>query len=240
MSLKDDITSIKFNVLELLKDKEKIEFNEAELYFLKSEDFLKIYEIYKDAKKIFNDSNEKRKSSDPFFQVAKLFGDDKTSIIAYKFFLKHKYKNITDKKKIEDRIDALHLIEINKIKKNHEDYIAENKDSFDAAFIQNLKNELEEDIQEIKDKKKFLIDNFDDLEIKISTFKEFKEYPTIKTINTNQVDSVEHLRIEVPNVIHAHTNIFLLDEDMRKDAKHIKFILEAKKAFADIYYKKRD
>ena len=50
----------------------------------------------------------------------------------------------------------------------------------------------------------------------------------------------DYLRTEVPNILFAHKNIFILEPGYRKDANHIKFVLEAEHAFGEIFYKEKE
>ncbi|KAB7884620.1 hypothetical protein [Poseidonibacter ostreae] len=237
MSLKNDILFFKSEVLSILNTNEKMEYEGSSLYFLNQEKFLEIYKLYEAATKTFNESKLSRKAKDPFFQIAKLFGDKENQIIAYKLYIKHKYKNITDKEKVKHKIDAIHSIEINKINNNLAELIKNTNDNYQVT---KLKKEADKKIKSVIEKKEFLLKDFENLDIVISTFKKKDTYPTIKVINTKQEAKIEHLRLEVPNIINTHNNMFVLDEDnLRKNAKHIKFLLEAEHAFADIFFKKK-
>lgn len=237
MSLKNDILFFKSQVLSILSTNEKMEYEGSSLYFLNQEKFIEIYTIYEAATKTFNESKLSRKAKDPFFQIAKLFGDKENQIIAYKLYIKHKYKNITDKEKVKHKIDAIHSIEINKINSHLAELIKNTNDNYQVT---KLKKEAEKKIKSVIEKKEFLLKDFENLDIVISTFKKKDTYPTIKVINTKQEAKIEHLRLEVPNIINTHNNMFVLDEDnLRKNANHIKFLLEAEHAFADIFFKKK-
>lgn len=251
MSFLDEIQNYKKDVYEILKDQEMLSYEGAELFLLDSEDFSKIYGIYEAALIELKKEKFERKNSNPFHKVAKLFGDKHDSIIAYKLYVKHKYKNICDEQNVRKRILASFEIEKNKIEKLTRNALKENAKVIDEVFKEKIKEEENQKIQKLTEMKDFLISNFENLEIVISTYRKEHKYPTIKTVNINQIDSIEHLRLEVPNIMHCHDNIILLNESLevkekkvsiegnisRKNSKHIQFMVDSIHAFADIYYK---
>lgn len=253
--LKDNIRlsilDIKNMLNAIIIDAKKINFENADIFFVNKEQFNKICALYLSAESLFlNDKdNDKltvntnrrgtiKKKKDPFYNVAKILYD-KSPIIAYKTFLKHKYVNITDEEKVKGKINVDHLIEINEIKKFYDELIAEKKDEFDDNMITKLREEEKDKINHVVKMKDFLTNEFKFLDIRITTFRDNTLYPTIKMIDAEGKDAQEYLRLEVPNILYVHKNIFLLEPGYRKDASHIKFVLSAEHAFGQIYFKWR-
>lgn len=223
----------------------KIKYEEADIYFVEEEQFKHIQTLYLSAESLFKKDYSnlkikyKGKTKDPFYQIAKILNPENKAI-AYKTFLKHKYVNITDEVKVKNRIDVEHLIEINEIKKYYSELKEENRNVFTNEKIIELEIEEKERIEHIKRMKKFLIDEFIFLDIRITTFRDDKLYPTIRMIDINGKDIQEYLRLEVPNILNAHKNIFIIEPGYRKDARHIKFVLSAEHAFGQIYFKRKN
>ncbi len=253
MSFLDEILNYKKAVSEILREQEKIEYEGAVLYLLDSNDFCKVYSLYENALAELKAEKIERKNSNPFHKVAKLFGDYENPIIAYKLYVKHKYKNICDEDNVKKRIAASYEIEKNKIEKIARNTIKEHGREIDEVLKNKIKEEENQKIIALTEMNNFLLANFDKLEIVISTYRKEHKYPTIKTVNVKQIDSIEHLRLEVPNIMHCHSNIILLNESLevkesqisldgniaRKNSKHIQFMVDSINAFADIYYKFR-
>ena len=141
----------------------------------------------------------------------------------------------TDTEKISKRISDLDL-KIGKLN-THKTLL-----SFD---LKEAKSNIEEvtksvtKLDKIIEEKQFIDENFNTLDIRITTFKEDKLYPHIRLIDANGEEAIDFLRAEVPNILYAHKNLFLLQDGYRKDAKHIKFVIEAKHAFGEVFYKER-
>lgn len=242
--------NVKLSVLDLknmlnsvLINCKKISYEDADIFLVEQEYFNHIQTLYLSAESLFKKDfdlkiKHKGKSKDPFYQIAKILNPD-YQVIAYKTFLKHKYVNITDEIKVKNRIDVEHLIEINEIKKYYSELREENKDVFSNEKLIELELEEKERIEHIKKMKAFLIEEFKFLDIRITTFRDDKMYPTIKMIDSNGKDSQEYLRLEVPNILHVHKNVFILQPGYRKDARHIKFVLTAEHAFGQIYFKRK-
>lgn len=244
--IKLTILDLKNMLNSIIINSKKITYKDAEIFFINKKQFDQVYTLYLSSKSIFDNdkfankrSSKNKKKKDPFYDIAKILYGDAT-IIAYKNFMKHRYVNITDEEKVKARIDIEHLIEIREIKKFYQELIEENKDTFSEEKIVTLNEEEKEKVEHIIRMKKFLIDEFKFLDIRITTFVDKKLYPTIRMIDENGKDIQEHLRVGVPNILLAHKNIFELQDDYRKDAKHIRFILSAEHAFGQIYFKRKE
>jgi hypothetical protein len=182
---------------------------------------------------------KKKKKKGPFYKFGKILNFSEFPIIAYKTFLKHKYVNITDPEKVKEQIKREYAIAIAETENHYKDIIEKNKDSVDEDFIVKINTELKGKLDKIIEEKQFIDENFNTLDIRITTFKEDKLYPHIRLIDANGEEAIDFLRAEVPNILYAHKNLFLLQDGYRKDAKHIKFVIEAKHAFGEVFYKEK-
>lgn len=234
MSRLNELDNTKSAIADILKDQEMMEYNGAEIYLLDSDDYRLIYNMYLQAIEELKLTNPE-KVKNPFQNVAKLFGDMNSPIIAYKLYIKQKYKNIKDKEKVRKKIDALYEIEKHKIAKNIKNTLLEYEDKSDEVFKEKLKEDERIQKEELTIKYNFLVANFNNLEVVISTFRNGLVYPTIKTVNSNQIDSIEHLRAEVPNIIHCHENIVLLNtkEELEKSREIYEKSKEKKEDFEE-------
>lgn len=213
----------------------KINYENADIYFVNSEQIEIIKLLHISASKlIFN-----RKPNEPFFQFAKILNKDFPAI-AYKTFMKHKYKNVTDPEKVKHRIEKEYEITTNELRKHNRNFLAENANEIDDNLRQKIIDEESTKLEEAKRTRDYLISNFHNLDIRITTFKENDEYPHIKFLDVAEEETRDYLRTEVPNILYAHKNIFILQPGYRKDAKHIRFVLEAEHAFGEIFYKEKE
>lgn len=240
---------IKRTLDELLENCQVIKFEGTSTYIVDDVMFIKIKKLYayselllqterSEAKKD-NILVKKKKTKGPFYKFAKILNFSEFPVIAYKTFFKHKYVNITDPKKVKEQIKREYAISIAETKNYYERIINENKDSIDEGFIAKIDKEFNEKIEKINQEKKFIDESFDILDIRITTFKEDKLYPHIRLIDANGKEFIDFLRAEVPNILYAHKNLFLLQDGYRKDAKHIKFVINAKHAFGEVFYKEK-
>lgn len=234
-NLKLTITQAHTTVNFLLENKRFIEYDNSKIYLVDNKTFKDIYDIYLNTIDIFENSKAKRKAKDPFFQIAKIIIPDK-QFIAYKPFKKHKYKNITDPIKVKEKIIKSHAIALEKTDSFANQQILKYKDKLNDELRAKIKQEAIDKKNYINKMKNFLLENYDLLDIRITSFKDKKIYPAIRLIDTTGESYTDYIRVEVPNIINAHENIFLLDDEYRKDAKHIKFVLSAKHAFEQIFY----
>lgn len=248
---------IKRNLDELLEGCEKISFENTATYIVDDVKYIQVQKLYacseflmqieediakeKDNSKDKSDKSEtkKTKKSGPFYKFGKILNFSEFPIIAYKTFLKHKYINITDPEKVKEQIKREYAIVVAETKNHYEDIIKNNLDSIDDDFVEKINKELEEKLEAIENQKIFIDENFDRLDIRITTFKDETLYPHIRLIDANGKEGIDFLRAEVPNILYAHRNLFLLQDGYRKDAKHIKFVIEAKHAFGEVFYKEK-
>lgn len=214
----------------------KLTYEGSKIYFLEELEYLKILNLRESSKLLNNSLTSYQKTNDPFFSFGKILNSNEP-IIAYKTFLKHKYVNITDPEKVKDRIEKEYEIVKNETVQFYRELKAENDGIFDSKKLESLKIEESGKLEYLINKKKFLLEHFNYLDIRITTFKDNKIYPHIKMIDIEGNESIEFLRDEVPNILYAHKNIFILKPGYRKDAKHIKFVLEAEHAFGEIYFR---
>lgn len=216
-----------------------IKYEGSTIYLIDDLRFLNLKHFKKSAEILNSTAVKYKKKKDPFFDYAKILNDSEFPIIAYKTFLKHKYINVSDPKKVKDRIEVEYCISKNDKEKFYRDLLNENKDFIDDEFIKRIENEKEEALKKIDTMKTFINDNYDSLDIRITTFKDNKLYPHIKMIDAIGKESIDFLRAEVPNFMYVHKNLFILQPGYRKDAKHIKFVLEAEHAFGEVYFKQK-
>lgn len=229
-------TEIKNELMKIFDNaSKKIVYENAEIYFVTHEQIEIVKLLQVSAKKIvFN-----KKFNDPFFQFAKVLNRDYPAI-AYKTFKKHKYKNVTDPEKVKKRIEREFEISVKEMKRFNKNLLLENADEIDDNFRNKIAEEEKTKIERAEYLKNHLINNFDFLDIRITTFKEYEEYPHIKFLDSIGEETRDYLRTEVPNILFAHKNIFILEPGYRKDANHIKFVLEAEHAFGEIFYKEKE
>lgn len=243
---------IKRSIEELLEDCQVIKFEGTKTYIIDDVKFIQIQKLYACSEFLMKieeetvkekaankESKEPKKKKGPFYKFGKILNFSEYPIIAYKTFLKHKYVNITNPEKVKEQIKREYAIAIAETENHYKKIIDENKETVDEDFINKITSELNSKINEIKKEKEFIDANFEKIDIRITTFKEDTLYPHIRIIDANGDESIDFLRAEVPNIIYAHRNIFFMQDGYRKDAKHIKFVLEAKNAFGEVFYKEK-
>lgn len=246
---------IKRTLDELLDGCETIQFEGTVIYIIDDVKFIQLKKLYacseflmqieedtqqdKNEEKKEKQEPKKKKKKGPFYKFGKILNFSEFPIIAYKTFLKHKYVNITDPEKVKEQIKREYAIAIAETESHYKDIIEKNKDSVDEDFIVKINTELKGKLDKIIEEKQFIDENFNALDIRITTFKEDKLYPHIRLIDANGEEAIDFLRAEVPNILYAHKNLFLLQDGYRKDAKHIKFVIEAKHAFGEVFYKEK-
>ncbi|MFY4797229.1 hypothetical protein ACOTVS_11960 [Aliarcobacter butzleri] len=221
---------------------DELKYEQIKKLYICSESLMKMEEDKikeKEAVKEENAKPKRIKRKGPFYKFGKILNFSEFPIIAYKNFLKHKYVNITDPNKVKEQIKREYAIAVSEAKNHYEETINKNKESIDEDFIEKLNEELNDKLKKINKEKKRLDEEFDTLDIRITTFKEDTLYPHIRLIDANGKEFIDFLRAEVPNILYAHKNLFLLQDGYRKDAKHIKFVSEAKHAFGEVFYKEK-
>ena len=114
---------------------------------------------------------KKKKKKGPFYKFGKILNFSEFPIIAYKTFLKHKYVNITDPEKVKEQIKREYAIAIAETESHYKDIIEKNKDSVDEDFIVKINTELKGKLDKIIEEKQFIDENFNTLDIRITTFK---------------------------------------------------------------------
>ncbi|MFX4155166.1 hypothetical protein ACOTWR_06040 [Aliarcobacter butzleri] len=246
---------IKRSLDELLEDCQVIRFEGTNTYIVDDVKFIQIKKLYacseflmqieediiksKAATKEKSKEVKKVKKKGAFYKFGKILNFSEFPIIAYKTFLKHKYVNITNPEKVKEQIKREYAIALAETENHYEKIINDNKESVDEDFINKINTEMNTKLTEIRSEKKFIDDNFEEIDIRITTFKEENLYPHIRLIDANGEESIDFLRAEVPNIIYAHRNMFFMKDGYRKDAKHIKFAIEAKHAFGEVFYKEK-
>lgn len=243
---------IKRSIDELLEDCQVIKFEGTSTYIVDDVKFIQIKKLYACSeflmkieedtikKKVANkESKEPKKKKGPFYKFGKILNFSEYPIIAYKTFLKHKYVNITNPEKVKEQLKREYAIALAETENYYKKIINDNKETVDKDFIIKITDEMNAKLNEIKNEKAFIDENFEKIDIRITTFKEDTLYPHIRLIDANGDESIDFLRAEVPNIIYAHRNIFFMQDGYRKDAKHIKFVLEAKNAFGEVFYKEK-
>lgn len=241
---------IKRSLEYILEDCEKITVENTDIFIVDDVKFIEIKKLYACAKYLAeNELAEEKKSEEngekkrakrgPFYNFGKILNLDEYPIIAYKTFLKHKYINITDKEKVKKQIEREYGVAKNKTNGFYDKLLEAQKDIIDEELENKIKKERNDKLADIEKEFKFIEENIDSLDIRITTFREDKKYPHIRLIDVNEEEYIDFLRAEVPNILYGHRNIFEMKEDYRKDARHIKFILDATHAFGEIFYKKK-
>lgn len=214
----------------------KIVYENSEIYFVDERqiEIIKLLQISASKIPTFT-----KKYNDPFFQFAKVLNKDYAAI-AYKTFMKHKYKNVKDPEKVKDRIKKDFEITSYEIRKFYRNLLLEKANEIDENLRMKLNEEEAEKLEKVLEKKEFLLNNFEKLDIRITTFRDNDIYPHIKFIDVIEEEAVDYLRTEVPNILYAHKNIFIIQPGYRKDANHIRFVLNAEHAFGEIFYKEKE
>ena len=217
----------------------KIICENTETYIVDDVKYIQIKKIYAAAEIFFKNTKIKNNKGGPFYRFGKILNFSEYPIIAYKTFLKHKYINITDPAKVKEQIVREYAIAKAEIKKKYKDLLEEHKDEIDQDFIDKINKEEADKLNEIESINTYIENNFEDLDIRITTFTEQTMYPHIRLIDVDGKEKIDFLRAEAPNIIYGHRNIFQIQDGYRKDAKHIKFVLEANNAFGEVYYKEK-
>ena len=79
--------------------------------------------------------------------------------------------------KVKEQIKREYAIAIAETESHYKDIIEKNKDSVDEDFIVKINTELKGKLDKIIEEKQFIDENFNALDIRITTFKEDKLYP---------------------------------------------------------------
>ncbi|WP_418181268.1 hypothetical protein ACNSOL_12230 (plasmid) [Aliarcobacter lanthieri] len=251
MDIKLNKKEIKASLEEILNDCQIISYENTNIYLINDIKFIQIKRLYSYSKDLFNIEIEKikqkevgknkksKKNNDHFYDFGKILNFSEFPIIAYKPFMKHKYINITDPEKVKKRIEKEYTISKSKLAKSYEELLNANKDSIDEDFIQKIKTEQENKLLDMDEKLILLKTNFQNLDIRITTFTNEVLYPHVRLIDAEGEESISFLRSGVPNILYAHQNLFLLKDGYRKNANHIKFVCEATHAFGEVFYKEK-
>lgn len=201
-------------------------------------EYLANSEKEEEKRKAKEDGKEKTKRGH-FYNFGKILNFNEYPIIAYRTFLKHKYVNITDKDKVEKQIQREYAIAQNQTNSFYATLLESQKDNIDEELENKIKTERDDKLKVIHNEYGFIKENLDNLDVRITTFREDHKYPHIRLIDINGKEAIDFLRAEVPNILYAHRNLFEMKDDYRKDANHIKFVLNAKHAFGEVFYKEK-
>lgn len=230
---------IKRELMSILSECKKISYGNTETYIVDDVKYIQIKKIYEAAKIFFENTKIRNKKGGPFYRFGKILNFSEYPIIAYKTFYKHKYINITDPEKVKEQVSKEYAIAKAETEKHYKELIEKHKDEVDQEFIDKLNQEKNDKLNKIDSINTYIENNYEKLDIRITTFTEQTMYPHIRLIDAEGKEKIDFLRAEAPNIIYGHRNIFPIKDGYRKHASHIKFVLEANNAFGEVFYKEK-
>jgi hypothetical protein len=237
---------VKAEVEALIKPLEPIKFLEGNLYVVDKE-FYQILKNYDDKLSVFKDE-KRRNSIFTINSIVSIINPDNVAI-AYHLTATTKYKLITNRDKIIDRLPGEKEISKNKILKSAHDKIEEeNLEGFEAKTVLNNAKQKVSDEEEEFNKIKA---NPDDYDIIISTFKEKKQYPQInykymglvpekkgsKKMVLRPISTNAHISIEKPSVLVFDENAEI--DEYRSDMMVARYIKQGYRALGNVFVRLR-
>lgn len=226
---KDIINSFQLKAEEALSHIKFLEINGARLYFLNKE----ANDFFRQLRESFID-HEACKSERQFASIVNLLNPEAPSY-SYSTGIRAKYKQVLNQEKVKGRLEGEFEIWKNTKLKNANEYIGLHSLSDSAA--DNIEKEVLAEIEVAKSELKYILKNFDDLEVKLTTFEHRKAYPYVKYYIDNDGKPkafYRHLSIVAPNAL------FYVPRTYRVDMEIEEFVRHAKNPFGPIYYMERD
>ena len=219
-------------IYDILGLAERVEYNDAELYIIRSPFMEELERIVKMGERQMEAFEASPKDFDG--RVVKIINRDKPAY-SYAMYMRETPLIITDPDKCQERIAKEISVWAEIQKKGLEESFVNGE--FTDTEKAKLRSELEEEIAHAKDMAKNILDNYDEYEVIITNYGEGRLYPAIRYTDKDGKNRASHLSIRVPNVL-------WFEDDTRSslgrsNATVKQFIKEASKIGSTVYFKKR-
>lgn len=154
----------------------------------------------------------------------------------YKTFEAESWKQVNDKEKVLQRLDSEFSKYKNKIKSFTLKKIKDNKIPKKQEAL--IMNDIEAEIIQGKKKLDYIQENFETLDVRISTYHERTKYAGVQYIIHKKREPNQSLRKQVPNVLWFKEASKA--EKVHKDNELVVYLEHAKRAFGDVYFVELD
>jgi hypothetical protein len=209
---------------ELLPKLKYMDISEARLYFCSKEQMALAYGAQKQLEGLFTLKKHSKYSG--FSRIANLLNP---SILTHTYTVgvRAKYRQIIDAAKVKKELEGEFACWKNTTLKRARDYIAAH--TLDERSIDDYTMEVQGKIAAAQAQYDFVLNNFEEVEVRIVGYDKRKSYPYI-TFYENKKKITKHLSITAPNLLMLEINTY------RSNMEAVDFIENGINAFGDVYY----
>lgn len=218
----------KKQVTAILEPLKCLEIAEGRLYFVDGDTVALLTELKSQLEGSFTKKTDPKRFG--FDLICRILNPNKPAQ-KYSVGVKGKHRQINDSEKVRANIEGEFAVFSNKLRKEaREKAVLHNMKDDEIA---QLEKETTKRIMEAEAGFKFVMDNFDKLEVRIAGYAHEKIYPYVSyVVNGKQHNT--HVSIKVPTILYYESVKYRSDMDVAD------FISHARNAFGDVFFMEKE